>query len=67
MKLSGIPVIQPVVLTEDHDGFDDALSPLASPQPIIQFKELTVDQVRYSEWKASLRRPNKRRRKCQNP
>jgi hypothetical protein len=29
---------------------------MGSPQPILQLKELTVDQVRYQEWKASLKR-----------
>lgn len=50
MRLSGIPIIQPVPLINDPCG------PMGSPQPIIQFKELAVDQVRYQEWKASLKR-----------
>ena len=50
MRLSGIPIIQPIPLTNDPCG------PQGSPQPILQFKELTVDQVRYQEWKASLAR-----------
>ncbi len=50
MRLSGIPIIQPVPLANDPCG------PMGSPQPILQLKELTVDQVRYQEWKASLKR-----------
>lgn len=43
-------MIQPVPLANDPS------SPMGSPQPILQFKELAVDQVRYQEWKASLKR-----------
>jgi hypothetical protein len=50
MRLSGIPIIQPVPLITDPCG------PMGSPQPIMQLKELAVDQVRYQEWKASLKR-----------
>ena len=50
MRLSGIPIIQPVPLINDPCG------PMGSPQPILQLKELTVDQVRYQELKASLKR-----------
>jgi hypothetical protein len=35
---------------------------MGSPQPILQFKELTVDQVRYQEWKASLKRERKQKK-----
>jgi hypothetical protein len=37
---------------------------MGSPQPILQFKELTVDQVRYQEWKASLKRHRPHKNKC---
>jgi len=56
MRMSGIPIIQPVPLNNDPCG------PMGSPQPILQFKELAVDQVRYQEWKASLKRD--RKQKC---
>ena len=58
MRLSGIPIIQPVPLRTDPCG------PMGSPQPILQFKELTVDQVRYQEWKASLKRHRPHKNKC---
>jgi hypothetical protein len=57
MRLSGIPIIQPVPLVDDPCG------PMGSPQPILQLKELVVDQVRYQEWKASLKRSRRRRQK----
>ena len=57
MRLSGIPIIQPVPLRNDPCG------PMGSPQPILQFKELTVDQVRYQEWKASLKRDRSQKSK----
>jgi hypothetical protein len=53
MRLTGIPILQPVPLWNDPSG------PMGSPQPILQLKELAVDQVRYQEWKASLRRQRK--------
>jgi len=59
MRLNGIPIIQPVPLHNDPCG------PMGSPQPILQLKELTVDQVRYQEWKASLKRDRKHRRKTE--
>jgi hypothetical protein len=55
MRLSGIPIIQPVPLSNDPCG------PMGSPQPILQLKELAVDQVRYQEWKAILKREPKNR------
>jgi len=57
MRLNGIPIIQPVPLANDPCG------PMGSPQPILQLKELTVDQVRYQEWKASLKRERKQKGK----
>ena len=53
----GIPVLQPPVLV------GDPMAPSGSPQPILQFKELTVDRVRYDQWKASLAREKKWRKK----
>ena len=32
-----------------------------TPQPIMQFKELEVDRVRYDAWRASLSRPKPRK------
>lgn len=55
MRLTGIPVIRPVPLT------NDPLGPMGSPQPILQFKELTVDMVRYKEWKAACERERRKR------
>ena len=52
MTIRGIPVIQPIPLHGDQMG------PMGSSQPIIQFKELTVDIVRYNEWKEEVLRAN---------
>lgn len=57
MRLPGIPILQPVPLLNDPSG------PMGSPQPILQLKDLAVDQVRYQEWKASLRRRRKEKTK----
>ncbi len=38
----------------------DPSAPMSAPQPIMSFKELEVDKVRYEEWKASLKRKKKR-------
>ncbi len=51
--IRGIPIIQPVPLTNDPCG------PMGSPQPIIQFKELAVDHVRYQEYKAMIEKDKK--------
>jgi hypothetical protein len=49
--LSGIPILQPEPLNTNPNG-----PPEASPQSILQFKELEVDYVRYSAWKALVKR-----------
>jgi hypothetical protein len=48
----------PVVTVRPTDSLVDATSRLGlGALPILQFKELEVDQERYDAWKASLKRP----------
>lgn len=53
--LRGIPVIQPKPLYGDWSNGS------GTPQPILQLKELVVDQIRYQEWKAQLSHPPRKR------
>ena len=48
IELRGIPILNPPPL------FNDPCAPRATPQPILQLKELSVDVVRHQEWKAFL-------------
>lgn len=44
-------------------GDPDSLGSYVASQPIMQLKELKVDQVRYDQWKAMIAVPKKERRK----
>lgn len=56
MRISGIPIIQPVPLATDP------LGPMGSPQPIMQLKELKVDQVRYQAWLTMIAREKNKKK-----
>ena len=53
----GIPLLQPIPLS------NDPCAPMGSGQPILQFKELAVDQVRYQAWKSRVARAQAKREK----
>lgn len=55
IRLHGIPILQPIPLTNDPCG------PMGSPQPILQLKELSVDHVRWQQWRTMLTRDNLKR------
>jgi hypothetical protein len=66
MELPGkskmIPIFDPAPLVRDKA----VLWEIGSAQPMMQLKELEVDQTRYQEWKAWVRRCQKRR-ECTEP